>query len=214
MAGFFAVEAAILGVGAALAVLIVTGVRSLRTEIAAVGTRLGERIDGLETGLLADLAGFEARLTERLSRIASGGSTAGAEGRAGVRQDGTETGSGPWPDSAADRVHDLDCRLSRMEGAHLWISFGMWPDSSGPLSATRRERLADRVHDLDCRLSRMEGAHLWLSPWTRTLSKTPANCLADRVHNLDSRRSRLEGAHADSPCSLLIAPGPEQPPSA
>ena len=173
MAEFFAVEAAILGVGAALAVLIVTGVRSLRTEIAAVGIRLGERIDGLETGLLADLAGFEARLTERLSRIASGGSTAGAEGRAGVRQDRTETGSGPWPDSAADRVHDLDCRLSRMEGAHLWLSL-----------------------------------------WTRTLSKTPANCLADRVHNLDSRRSRLEGTHADSPCSLLIAPGPEQPPSA
>ena len=61
-----ALEASVLGVGAALAALIVTGVRSLRTEIAAVGTRLGERIDGLESGLRADLAGFEARLTERL----------------------------------------------------------------------------------------------------------------------------------------------------
>ena len=182
-----ALEASVLGVGAALAALIVTGVRSLRTEIAAVGTRLGERIDGLETGLRAELAGFEARLTERLRRVASGGVTAGAEGRAGVRQDGTETVSEPRTDSLADRVHDLDCRLSRMEGAHRWLSFGMWIEGAGPLAETRRERLADRVHNLDCRLSRMEGAHLWLSPWTRTLAETPAACLADRVHNLDCR---------------------------
>ena len=116
-----ALEAAVLGVGAALAALIVTGVRSLRTEIAAVGTRLGERVDGMESGLRADLAGFEARLTERLRRIASGGATAGAEGRAGVRQDETETVSEPRTHSLADRVHDLDCRLSRMEGAHRWF---------------------------------------------------------------------------------------------
>lgn len=111
-----ALEASVLGVGAALTVLILTGVRSLRSEITAVGirlrgeinaveTRLGKRMDDTRTELRADLAGFEALLTERLRRVASGGAMAGVEGRAGVRQDGTETGSEPRPHSLADRVH-------------------------------------------------------------------------------------------------------------
>lgn len=75
-AGFFALEAAILGVGAALAALTVTGFRSLRREIAAVGTRLR-----------GDLNAMEARLTERLRRvrITPRGPVAGPEARPGER---------------------------------------------------------------------------------------------------------------------------------
>lgn len=54
-----------LGVGVILAALIVSGQRSLRTEIGAVETRLGKRFDGLEArvGKIEDrLSGLEARL--------------------------------------------------------------------------------------------------------------------------------------------------------
>ena len=64
-----------LGVGASLAALIVSGQRCLRTEIGAVGTRLAKRFDGLEAriGKIEDrMSGLEGRmgaLDARLSHL-------------------------------------------------------------------------------------------------------------------------------------------------
>lgn len=64
-----------LGVGVGLAALIVSVQRSLRTEIGAVGTRLGKRFDGLEArvGKIEDrMSGLEGRmgaLDARLSHL-------------------------------------------------------------------------------------------------------------------------------------------------
>ena len=40
-----------IGVGVSLAAIVLNGQRSLRTEIAAIETRLGKRIDDVATGL-------------------------------------------------------------------------------------------------------------------------------------------------------------------
>ena len=51
MTSVFAPEGAVLGVGAALATLILTGQRSLRTETAAVDTRRRGEINAVEARL-------------------------------------------------------------------------------------------------------------------------------------------------------------------
>ena len=55
MISVFAVGATLLAVGGSLAALILTGQRSLRTEIAAVETRLGKRIDDTKTELRTEI---------------------------------------------------------------------------------------------------------------------------------------------------------------
>lgn len=77
-----------------------------------------------------------------------------------VTDDGVRPLSETRRERLADRVHDLGCRLSRLEGAHWWFSpwtppcYGLGLPSERPA-----EGLADRVHDLDRRLSRLEVAH-------------------------------------------------------
>lgn len=67
--GFLAVGASLLGVGGGLAALILTGQRSLRTEIGAVETRLGKRIDDTKTELRSEIAAVETRLGTRIDRL-------------------------------------------------------------------------------------------------------------------------------------------------
>ena len=79
LAGSLVLVAVILGGGAGLAVLILTGQRSLLTEIRAVETRLGQRLDAhrgevreVETRLGSRIDRLEDRVTgldSRLSRL-------------------------------------------------------------------------------------------------------------------------------------------------
>ena len=61
----FAVGATLLAVGSSSAALILTDQRSLRTEIAAVETRLGKPIDDTKS----ELGAVEARLGKRMDRL-------------------------------------------------------------------------------------------------------------------------------------------------
>lgn len=63
--GFLAVGATLLGVGGGLAALILNGQRFLRTEIAAVETGLGERLDALR----GEVKEAETRLGSRIDRL-------------------------------------------------------------------------------------------------------------------------------------------------
>ena len=67
--GFLAVGATLLGVGVSLAAILVVGQRPLRTEIAAVGTRLGKRIDDTKTELRTEITAVETRLGTRIDRL-------------------------------------------------------------------------------------------------------------------------------------------------
>ena len=69
MAGFLAVETAILGGSAALAALILTDQRSLRTEVSAVETRLGKRIDDTQSELRGEINAVGTRLENRIARL-------------------------------------------------------------------------------------------------------------------------------------------------
>lgn len=63
--GFLAVGATLLGVGVSLAAISVVGQRTLRTEIAAVETRLGKRIDAVQ----GEINAVETRLGTRIDRL-------------------------------------------------------------------------------------------------------------------------------------------------
>ena len=89
MISVFAVGATLLAVGASLAGVILAGQRSMRTEIAAVETRLGKRIDAVQA--------VETRL---------GGEINAVETRLGKRIDGLDS-----------RVGGVDRRLTLLEGA-------------------------------------------------------------------------------------------------
>ena len=65
MISVFAVGATLLAVGGSLAAIILTGQRSLRTEIAAVETRLGKRIDDTKS----EIGAVETRLGKRIDRL-------------------------------------------------------------------------------------------------------------------------------------------------
>ena len=52
----------VFAVGASLAALLVVSLHSLRTEIAAVETRLGKRIDDTKTDLRTEINAVETRL--------------------------------------------------------------------------------------------------------------------------------------------------------
>ena len=71
MISVFAVGATLLAVGGSLAALILTGQRSLRTEIAAVETRLGKRIDDTKTELRTEINAVETRLGKRIDGLDS-----------------------------------------------------------------------------------------------------------------------------------------------
>ena len=82
MISVFAVGATLLGVGASLAAIVLTGLRSLRTEIGAVETRLradlnavetrlGKRIDDTKTELRAEITAVETRLGKRIDGLDS-----------------------------------------------------------------------------------------------------------------------------------------------
>ena len=70
MVSVFAVGATLLGVGASLAAILVVSRRSLRTEMAAVETRLGKRIDDTKTELRTEITAVETRLGTRIDRLA------------------------------------------------------------------------------------------------------------------------------------------------
>ena len=63
------VGATLLTVGASLAAIILTGLRSLRTEIAAVETRLGKRIDDTKSELRAEMTASETRLRGEINAV-------------------------------------------------------------------------------------------------------------------------------------------------
>ena len=65
MMSVFAVGATLLTVGGSLSALILTGQRSLRTEITAVETRLGKRIDDTKS----EVGAVETRLGKRMDRL-------------------------------------------------------------------------------------------------------------------------------------------------
>ena len=69
MISVFAVGATLLAVGGSLAAIILTGQRSLRTEIAAVETRLGKRIDDTKSELRTEIGAVETRLGKRIDRL-------------------------------------------------------------------------------------------------------------------------------------------------
>ena len=96
MISVFAVGATLLAVGGSLAALILTGQRSLRTEIAAVETRLGKRIDDTKTELRTEINAVETRLGTGINAV---------ETRLGKRIDGLDS-----------RVNGLDRRLTLLEG--------------------------------------------------------------------------------------------------
>ena len=58
-----------IGVGVGLAAIVLTGQRSLRTEIAAVETRLGKRIDDTKTELRAEMNALENRLRVEIAAV-------------------------------------------------------------------------------------------------------------------------------------------------
>ena len=86
-----------IGVGVSLAAIVLTGQRSLRTEIAAVETRLGKRIDDVETRLGKRIADTKSELRGEISAV---------ETRLGKRMDRLE-----------ERVNGLSDRLSNLQGA-------------------------------------------------------------------------------------------------
>ena len=65
MISVFAVGATLLAVGASLAGIILAGQRSMRTEIGAVETRLGKRIDAVQ----GEVKEVESRLGKRIDRL-------------------------------------------------------------------------------------------------------------------------------------------------
>ena len=85
-----------LGVGVSPAAIVLTGQRSLRTEIAAVETRLGKRIAEVETRLGKRIADTESELRGEISAV---------ETRLGKRMDRPE-----------ERVNGLGDRLSDLQG--------------------------------------------------------------------------------------------------
>ena len=93
MISVFAVGATLLAVGASLAAVILTGLRSLRTEIAAVETRLGKRLDAVQ----GEVKEVETRLRGEINAV---------ENRLGKRIDGLDS-----------RVGGLDRRLTLLAGA-------------------------------------------------------------------------------------------------
>ena len=96
----------VFAVGATLAALILTGQRSLRTEIGAVETRLGKRIDDTKTELRSEIAAVQGEVKE-------------VETRLGRRIDRLE-----------ERVTGLDSRLSHLEGV---LSAVLGPFRRAPL---------------------------------------------------------------------------------
>ena len=104
MISVFAVGAALLAVGAGLAGIILAGQRAMRTEIGAVETRLGKRIDAVpgevkevETRLRGEMKDVETRLRGEINAV---------ENRLGKRIDGLDS-----------RVGGMDQRLTLLEGA-------------------------------------------------------------------------------------------------
>ena len=63
------VGATLLTVGVSLAAIILTGLRSLRTEIAAVETRLGKRIADTKSELRAEMNALENRLRGEINAV-------------------------------------------------------------------------------------------------------------------------------------------------
>ena len=59
----------VFGVGVSLAALLVVSLRSLRTEIVAVETRLGKRIDDTKADLRTEINAVEARLGKRIDGL-------------------------------------------------------------------------------------------------------------------------------------------------
>ena len=62
MISVLAVGATLLGVGASLAAIVLTGLRSLRTEIGAVETRLRADLNAVETRLGKRIDGLDSRV--------------------------------------------------------------------------------------------------------------------------------------------------------
>ena len=58
-----------IGVGVGLAAIVLTGQRSLRTEIAAVETRLGKRIADTKSELRAEMNALENRLRGEINAV-------------------------------------------------------------------------------------------------------------------------------------------------
>ena len=104
MISVFAVGATLLGVGASLAAILVVSVRSLRTEMAAVETRLGKRIDAMR----GEMKEVETRLGERIE-----------DTRTDLRTEinAVETRLGKRIDGLDNRVSRLDRRVILLEAA-------------------------------------------------------------------------------------------------
>ena len=97
MISVFAVGATLLGVGASLAAILVVSLRSLRTEIAAVETRLRGEINAVETRLGKRIDDTKTELRTEINAV---------EIRLGKRIDGLD-----------DRVSGLDRRVTLLEAA-------------------------------------------------------------------------------------------------
>lgn len=69
MLAVFVVGGTLLGAAASLAAIILSGQRALRTEIAAVETRLGKRIADTKSELRGEINAVETRLGERIARL-------------------------------------------------------------------------------------------------------------------------------------------------
>ena len=94
----------VFGVGVSLAAILVVSLRSLRTEIGAVETRLGKRIDAVQ----GEMKEVETRLGKRIDDTRTDLRTEinAVEIRLGKRIDGLD-----------DRVSGLDRRVTLLEAA-------------------------------------------------------------------------------------------------
>ena len=94
----------VFGVGVSLAALLVVSLRSLRSKITAVETRLGKRIDAVQGGMKE----VETRLGKRIDDTKTDlrGEINAVEARLGNRMDRLE-----------DRVSGLDRRVTLLEAA-------------------------------------------------------------------------------------------------
>ena len=103
MISVLAVGGTLLGVGASLAAIVLTGLRSLRTEIGAVETRLRAEINAVETRLGKRIADTKTEINA-------------VETRLGTEINAVETRLGKRIDGLDSRVNGLDQRLTLLEG--------------------------------------------------------------------------------------------------